>query len=120
LGADDYITKPFNISERIMRLDNKLELQSYQRNYLYKKLMVLPLSPDTFVSDKANINNQFLDNIQKIIDKRVDDDQFGVEELAKELNMSRTSVHRKIKSMTNLAAGEIIKTYRLKKAVTFL
>lgn len=117
--ADDYITKPFNISELLLRIENRLELQKKQRNYIYRKFKVLPNGEQT--EEKQNVvEDVFLQKVYDIIEKRLDDETLNVEELAAELNMSRTSLHRKIKTLTNMTSGEIIKVYRLKKAVLLL
>ncbi|GGB68929.1 hybrid sensor histidine kinase/response regulator [Flavobacterium suaedae] len=117
--ADDYITKPFNISELLMRIENRLELQKKQRNYIYRKFKVLP--DDEKTEEKQNVvEDVFLQKVYNVIEKRLDDENLNVEELAAELNMSRTSLHRKVKTLTNMSTGEIIKVYRLKKAVLLL
>lgn len=120
LGADDYITKPFNVSELVMRIENKMELQAYQRDFFYKKYKLLPIQPENYVLENEHVNNDFLDRVQNIIDQYIEDEKFGVEDLASQLHMSRASLHRKIKSITSLSAGEIIKTYKLKRAITYL
>ena len=116
-GADDYISKPFNITELLLRIENRLEQQKKQRNFLYRNLKLLPSETE---NDLKPSENDFLVQIYGIIDSRLEDENFNVEELATALNMSRTSLHRKIKVLTNLSSGEIIKLYRLKRAVSFL
>lgn len=117
--ADDYITKPFNISELLMRIENRLELQKKQRNYIYRKFKVLP-NNEKIKEEQNIVEDAFLEKVYNVIEKRLDDETLNVEELAAELNMSRTSLHRKIKTLTNMTTGEIIKIYRLKKAVLLL
>ncbi|MEE1899784.1 ATP-binding protein [Flavobacterium rakeshii] len=116
-GADDYITKPFNISELLLRIENRLELQNKQRNFLYKQLQLLPQETQQEITVAED---PFLQKMYDIIDSRLDDETFSMEDLASSLNMSRTSLHRKIKSLTNMSTGEIVKVYRLKKAVLLL
>ncbi len=119
--ADDYITKPFNVSELLLRIENRLELQKKQRNYIYRKFKLLPEETKAD-SEKQNavVEDSFLQKIYDIIESRLDDETLNVEELAATLNMSRTSLHRKIKTLTNMTTGEIIKVYRLNKAVALL
>jgi DNA-binding response OmpR family regulator len=117
LGADDYINKPFNISELLLRVANKIEIQKKYRNYINNKLKLLSANHE---AESTILEDKFLLKLYKSIDERLDDPTFGVEELASVLNMSRTSLHRKIKTLTNMTSNEIIKLYRLKKAVKML
>ncbi|WP_435522853.1 helix-turn-helix domain-containing protein [Chryseobacterium indoltheticum] len=79
------------------------------------------VEPETKQTDPTeNIHQEFLNRIYEIIDENLDDNNFSVDELASELSMSRTSLHRKVKMMFNVPTGEIIKIYRLKKAAQFL
>jgi AraC-like DNA-binding protein len=55
-----------------------------------------------------------------IVDAHISDPQLGVEKLAEELNMGRTSLHRKIKSITGFPPSELIRTIRLRKAARLI
>jgi AraC-like DNA-binding protein len=54
------------------------------------------------------------------VEDHLDDSLFGVEELVRLLNISRTSLHRKIKALANLSTTELVRNYRLKKATQLL
>lgn len=64
--------------------------------------------------------NDFLERIYHILDVNLDDPDFGVGELAREIGMSRTNLHRKVKTATGVPTGDLIRNYRLKRAVEFL
>lgn len=118
LGADDYMTKPFNVSELLLRIKNRIEIQEKQRETIYEELKLLPsASQETIQKEKKD---DFLIRIDEILNEHLDNEQFGVNDLALSLNMSRTSLHRKIKALTNTSTGKIIQIYRLKRASTFL
>ena len=55
-----------------------------------------------------------------VIESNISDKLFSVEKMADEMNMSRTSLHRKIKSITGFAPGELIRTIRLRKAAKLI
>lgn len=55
-----------------------------------------------------------------VVEEHINDPQFGVEKLALELNMSRTNLHRKIKSITGFPPSELIRSIRLRKAARLI
>jgi signal transduction histidine kinase/DNA-binding response OmpR family regulator/ligand-binding sensor domain-containing protein len=120
IGADDYLTKPFSIRELQLRVHNLLERQRQLRKKLYAELS----SPDQSVGPQgaqpATLQDIFVRKLYTVIENRLSDSTFGVEELAAELGVSRASLHRKAKSVTGLAPGDIIRNYRLKRAAEFL
>jgi AraC-like DNA-binding protein len=62
---------------------------------------------------------QFINRLTEIIEANLHNDQFGANELARELNMSRSTLHRKVKESTKLSISRFICQLRLKKALTF-
>lgn len=120
-GADDYITKPFHVDELNMKISNQLNLQKKLHEHIRKSLHVPdPLPGPVVVSEDKVLLDSFLNEVYALIEKNIDDPTFKVEELAEALNMSRTSLHRRIKSVTTMTTGEVINAYRLKKAAALL
>jgi TolB-like protein/AraC-like DNA-binding protein len=62
----------------------------------------------------------FLDRLQGLVEANLSDERFGVEEIARELGMSRASIHRKLKQLTGKSLGQTIREIRLKQAMEFL
>ncbi|MCE3076329.1 ATP-binding protein [Chryseobacterium gwangjuense] len=123
-GANDYIIKPFSITELKYRISNQLLQQKKQYEYL-KNTFLLPETEVKEIEIQENsitnsINNDFLNKIHKIIEEHLDNKDFSVDELATALSMSRSNLHRKVKAMFDMPTGEIIKTYRLKRASELL
>ncbi|TRW26661.1 helix-turn-helix domain-containing protein [Flavobacterium zepuense] len=117
-GADDYITKPFNVPELLLRINNSLEQQRRYRDFIHSQINILPMQG---VLETENVDpDPFLNKIYEALNSNLDNDAFGVEELVAALHMSRTSLHRKVKALTGISTGELIKAYRLKKAVALL
>lgn len=115
LGADDYLTKPFYPDELHLRIRNLLVRQQKLREYYFRQFG----QPDVPLETQS-IADGFIKKLYEILEQRLDDSSFGVEELALEVGMSRRTLHRKLTATTNLTANELIRNYRLKKAATLL
>ncbi|WP_339814539.1 ATP-binding protein [uncultured Imperialibacter sp.] len=114
-GADEYLTKPFNMKELELRVKNLLQEQSNLRKYLLDK--VFPKSPESGVD---HVDDVFVKQLQKSLDEKLDDTSLNVEALAETVSMSKSSLNRKLKAILNISTKDFIKQYRLKKATTLL
>lgn len=72
------------------------------------------------MSDSTPIEKDFLSQITAIIEKNIGNEQFGVSELADEMNMSRSNLLRKVKKETNLSVSQLISQVRLKRGMELL
>ena len=114
-GADDYITKPFNTQELDLRTANLLQLQQSVRVQL--QAMVLPSAPVEIV---APVTNPFLQQLYAEIDVKINDANLGVDYLSKTMNMSRSTLNRKLQALLGTSPNELIRQYRLQKATGYL
>ncbi|CAG4994004.1 Sensor histidine kinase RcsC [Dyadobacter sp. CECT 9275] len=117
-GADDYLTKPFHIQELQLKINNLLERQQRMR----ERMRVEISSADSIQPAEKPLptTDPFISRIYEIMDEKLDDTAFGVEELSLRIGMSRASLHRKVKVLTDMAPGDIMRNYRLKRAAQFL
>ncbi|MEO6286708.1 MAG: ATP-binding protein [Dyadobacter sp.] len=116
-GADDYITKPFHLPEVKLRVRNLLLRQQRFNDWL--RINLSQPGPLTSIPE-SEILDPFLEKLYAILDSQLDNTDFGVSELVKEIGMSSSSLNRKLKILANLSAVELIRNYRLKKAAVFL
>jgi len=72
------------------------------------------------MGDPTTIENDFLSQLTVIVDKNISNEQFGVSELADEMNMSRSNLLRKVKKLTKLSVSQLINQVRLKRAMELL
>lgn len=117
-GADDYITKPFDPLLLKARVDNLIESRLRLRHLLQSNHQEKNPSEISFSS---TLNGApFLNEVRSILEKQFSNPEFQVASLAKELNLSRSYMTRKLKKKTGLTPSELIKTYRMEKASLLL
>jgi ligand-binding sensor domain-containing protein/signal transduction histidine kinase/DNA-binding response OmpR family regulator len=115
IGADDYITKPFNMTILKARIFNLIENR--------KKLIRRFLDDNFNIQDIAHNNKndeKFLNKVFEILEKNLSNYEFSAEDFAEQVGMSRSNLHIKLKALTNQSATEFIRLYRIKKAAELL
>ena len=98
IGADAYITKPFNIKILRQKISNLIQLRQQLRNVYQGKQ----------------------ERLMNVINNHIGDADFSVETLCEEVGISRTSLHRKLKEKTNQSTSIFIRNVRLKQAEKLL
>lgn len=115
LGADDYITKPFNSKLLISRCNNLIN----SRILLQEKYRESPqMSTRALATNK--LDKEFLEKATDIISNHLADPDFNVATFANEMAMSRTSLFDKIKAVTGKTPNDFVMTVRLREAVSML
>jgi signal transduction histidine kinase/DNA-binding response OmpR family regulator/ligand-binding sensor domain-containing protein len=115
-GADDYLVKPFDTHELLARVKNLIEMRRKLRETFGKELVTL--RPDEI--RVTPVEQAFLRKVMDVIEQRMGDESFAVEELASHLNMSYTQLHRKLKAVTNQSTSQFIRSMRLKRGMELL
>jgi DNA-binding response OmpR family regulator len=115
LGADAYIEKPFSPEYLHVQIANLLTNRNKIKEYFAKSPLVHIKSIAHSKSDEL-----FLEKLNEAIYNNLEDEELDVEKLAKIMNVSRPTLYRKIKSISDLTANELINLTRLKKAAELL
>ena len=115
MGADDYISKPFNISILLSRCNNLVK----SRIMLQEKFSRQP-NADLSILATNKQDKQFVDRVMKIVEQRMEDAAFNVDQLAAIIGISRTKLFTKFKNITGVTPGEFIMDARLKRAALLL
>ncbi len=115
MGADAYVEKPFSMSHLITQLTTLLSNRRREKEAFMRK----PFLPIQNIGmNKAD--EQFVQKIIDIIQENITDSNFNVERLSESVFMSRSSLHRKIKALTELTPTDFIRLIRLKKAAELI
>ncbi|GAB3915186.1 hypothetical protein GCM10028803_61690 [Larkinella knui] len=118
-GADEYLTKPFHLDELQLRLRNLLARQQNLRDQFCQP-WARPgedLTSGAVLPTKAG---QFLSRFYQLVESRLDDSALSVEDMADQLAMNRKTLYRKVHTLTQLSPLDLIRQYRLRKAVDLL
>ncbi|WP_299781555.1 hybrid sensor histidine kinase/response regulator transcription factor [uncultured Formosa sp.] len=114
-GADAYLAKPFDEDLLIVQINNLLNSRKLLRASFAS-------SEDKWEDEfeMHDLDKKLILKAIKIIEENITNTEFGVEVLAKNLHLSRTHLHRKLKSITDQSASEFIRNIRLKHAIQLM
>ncbi|MDO3628948.1 two-component regulator propeller domain-containing protein [Mucilaginibacter sp. BT774] len=114
-GATDYMTKPFNFEILLSKIKNLLTLQdTFKRTY--KKQLDVQLEDVEVPSE----DEKLLRNVIDYIEKNMSNDRLSVEELSREMAMSRVSLYKKLLMLTGKSPLEFIRSVKMKRAAQLL
>ncbi len=115
MGADAYIEKPFSPEHLQVQIANLLSNRNKIREYFASSPLV---HINTMAYSKAD--EKFLEELNEAIYRNIENIELSVDQLADFMNMSRATLYRKIKAISDLTPNELINITRLKKAAELL
>jgi len=114
-GADDYIIKPFSFQILETKISNLIAARRNLKQVFRNKLEIEP--HDIIIT---SLDEQFINKTLDLIEKNISKTDYTVEELSRDLGMSRTLLYKKILSITGKPPLEFIRSLRLKRAAQLL
>jgi len=114
-GADDYISKPFNVGVLKARIRNMLIKKDEQRSKLNKQSGL-----DISEINLPTLDEKLLDKVNKFTLENIANTEFGIEELSKLIGMSTVYLNKKISALTGKTTSEYVRSIRLRKAAQLL
>jgi len=115
LGADSYLTKPFEIKKLIVVSNNLIN----SRRMIQKKFEQ-NRKFDTEIPATNEFDKEFINQITAIIQENIEDESFDVDVLAREMGVSRTKLFGRIKTIAGTTPNSLIQDMRLKRAADYL
>lgn len=115
VGVNDYITKPFTFEILASRIRNLLAQQKLLQKRFQKQIEVNPHEVTI-----TPVDEKFLKQALDVVEKNMDNPEFSVEDLSRDMHMDRSTLYRKIHSLTGKTPIEFIRSIRLKRAAQFL
>jgi signal transduction histidine kinase/DNA-binding response OmpR family regulator len=115
LGADDYLTKPFNIEVLRLRVKKFIEWEQNNHRQFRQKMNIEP-SEITITP----LDEQFIKKAIDLVEKNISDSEFSVETMAAEVAMSRSTLYKKLMAITGQGPAEFIRTIRIKRGRALL
>ncbi|WP_372758073.1 response regulator, partial [Mariniflexile sp.] len=114
-GADAYITKPFNPINFKIKIKNIIDYRINLQNK-YASSKILKIKDIAFTTT----DQVFLQKVQEILDKHLNDSDFNAQKFTKMLSMNRMQLHRKLIALTGQSTTSFIRLERLKQATLLL
>lgn len=115
MGADDYIPKPFSLSILTTKIQNMMRTRRRMLERYSKSLEVEPEKITFNAMDEA-----LLKRAVAIVEKNMDNIEFSTDEFAREMNMSRSNLHLKLKAITGESTIDFIRKIRFNEAAKLL
>lgn len=121
-GADSYITKPFHSKVLLSRIENLLKQRRLLKTHFENLFNQTSPSAEQEIamSQLEDRDKQFLHQLHVIIQKNLSNSEFGVEDVGKEIGLSRVQLYRKVKAMTGSSVVDLLRKARLVKAKRLL
>lgn len=117
VGADSYIPKPFHPDHLYIRIEKLIERMELIRKKFQNFAGVELNQLSTGISER---DDHFFSKITKCIQNHLSETEFNADTIADEVGMSKSSLYKKVKTITGLTPHGLIKQYRLKKAADLL
>lgn len=115
MGADAYLTKPFELHELEIRIDNLIKLRRELRSRFASAIQIKASE----VTENS-IDQQFMEKLMQIIEENIPNEDFTIDYLGKEIGLSTRQLSRKLKALINQTPNDFIKSIRLQRAAELL
>lgn len=117
-GADSYLTKPFSTRLLQLRIQNLL-ISRQKTAERIKEDLKRPITP-MHKEGLDRTSREFIDTLMTVIEENIAHENLDIEFLSEKMNMSRSSLYRKIKGITGMSGNELVKKFKLKHSIKLM
>lgn len=114
-GADDYITKPFDVAVLSAKIDTMLKNRNLLQQYFFDNITL----KESSIKVPAEYQD-FLKRCIQVIEENIDTDDFTIKKFAKAMGMSQSGLFQKIKSISGQSVNAFIRSIRLRRAAVLM
>lgn len=123
VGADDYITKPFDVAILKSKIDSMLKNRRILSKYYMGRSVDIARNVESDASTTNHMNHEdreFIEKATKIVMEKMSDTDFKIDDLCIEMAMSRTLFYGRLKALTAQTPQDFIRIMRLERAATLI
>ncbi len=114
-GVDGFMIKPFSSKELKARVDNLIKSRRILREKFTRGSIINP--GEIMVSSRDTV---LMNRLLEVVEMNIENHEFSVKDLGKEVGMSKSQIHRKLKALVNMSATQFIRSIRMHKAMELL
>jgi signal transduction histidine kinase/ligand-binding sensor domain-containing protein/DNA-binding NarL/FixJ family response regulator len=114
-GADDYITKPFDVAMLLAKVDTILKNRNLLQQYFFENITL----KETSVKVPAEYQ-EFLKKCIHVVEENIDTDDFTIKKFAQAMGMSRSSLYQKVRSISGQSLNAFVRSIRLRRAAVLM
>lgn len=114
-GADDYLVKPFDVDEAVMRINNEIKARNDLKRRYSRQLVIKPSDITVTSEDEALIKRA-----AEVVERNMENGDFSVQELAIEIGLSSRQLQRRLREIADQSPVEFIRKLRLQRAAQLL